>query len=136
MSDFNYQSEQFADIRILRYQVSEFGRMTLKQKKLTYFLSEAALAGRDIFWDQNYKYNLLIRKNLENIFLTFSGEKDGDCFRNFEIYLKRIWFSNGIHHHYSNDKLLPDFSWDCFMELVNNSNRNGFDLGHFPISRN
>lgn len=131
MFDFNFFSEQFADIRILRYQVPEFENLTLTQKKLAYFLSEAALAGRDIFWDQNYKHNLLIRKNLENIFLTFSGDRGMQCFKDFVIYLKRIWFSNGIHHHYSNDKLLPGFSWNCFESLMEQSNAEGFDLGMF-----
>ncbi|MCF8231603.1 MAG: dihydrofolate reductase, partial [Bacteroidales bacterium] len=92
---FQYHSEQFADIRILRYKIPGFGNLGLKQKKLLYYLYEAGLAGRDIIWDQNYKYNLLIRHVLENIVLTYSGDKDTQAWKKFMVYVKRVWFSNG-----------------------------------------
>ncbi|TKG96686.1 dihydrofolate reductase [Puteibacter caeruleilacunae] len=117
-NNFEYQTEQFADIRILRYQVPGFEGLTLNQKLLIYFLSEAAHCGRDILWDQNCECNLLVRKCLENIYLSFKGERDNANFRDFEIYLKRIWFSNGIHHHYSMDKFIPRFSKVYFDELI------------------
>lgn len=126
--DFNYVLEQFADLRILRYRVPGFNDLALNQKKLIYYLSEAAICGRDILFDQNGKYNLLIRKNLENIYLSYQGDKTSDNWKDFEVYLKRIWFSNGIYHHYSNDKFVPDFDKEYFSELVKNSDKKGFTL--------
>lgn len=109
-SDFKFQVDRFADIRILRYQVPGFEELTLQQKKLVYFLSQAALCGRDILWDQNYCYNLLVRHVLEKIFKNLNPDETGKDFGEFTVYLKRIWFSNGIHHHYSTDKIKPGFS--------------------------
>lgn len=107
---FKFLLEQFADIRIMRYQVPGFDELKLRQKKLIYFLSEAALSGRDIIFDQNYKFNLLIRRSLEEVYLNYQGNRASQDFSDFEIYLKRIWFSNGIHHHYSTDKFFPNCS--------------------------
>lgn len=119
---FIYQTEQFADIKILRYQVPGFESLSLEQKELIYYLSEAAHCGRDILFDQNNKYNLTIRRTLEAILLSYDGDRDSEDFKNFEIYTKRIWFSNGIHHHYSMDKIMPEFSEEFFGELIANSN--------------
>lgn len=115
---FKWQTEQFADIRILRYKVPGFEQLSLKQKELIYYLSQAALSGRDITYDQNYKYNLLIRKTLEAIYLDFKGDRETEDFRKFIVYLKQVWFSNGIHHHYSTDKFLPEFSKEYFAVLL------------------
>ncbi|WP_411894787.1 dipeptidyl-peptidase 3 family protein [Winogradskyella sp. A2] len=114
---FDYNVEQFADVKILRYKIPGWDNLTLKEQKLVYYLTEAGLAGRDIMWDQNYRHNLKIRRALENVFKEYSGDKTTDDWKNFEIYLKRVWFSNGIHHHYSNDKLKPDFTKDYLNEL-------------------
>jgi dipeptidyl-peptidase-3 len=124
--NFNYVVEQFADLRILRYQVPGFDSLSLNQKKLVYYLSQAALCGRDILFDQNGKYNLLIRRTLENIYQTYTGDKTSDDWKNFEIYLKRVWFSNGIYHHYSTDKIKPGFSEAYFKTLIDNSKQDGF----------
>ena len=115
---FNYTVEQFADLQILRYRVPGFEQLTLKQKVLIYYLSQAALEGRDILFDQNGKYNLQIRRLLEAIYLCYKGERTTEEFRRFEVYLKRVWFSNGIHHHYACDKLTPGFSPEYFMQLI------------------
>ena len=123
---FKYELEQFADLRILRYQVPGFDELSLNEKKLVYYLSQAALCGRDIIWDQNGKYNLAIRKTMENIYKTYTGDRQSDDFQKFLVYLKRIWFSNGIYHHYATDKIIPDFSVEYFDELVANSDKNGF----------
>jgi len=117
-SDFKFITEQFADARILRYQVPGFEELSLNQKKLIYYLSQAAICGRDITYDQNYRYNLLVRKTLEAIYQNFEGDKSLDEYKNFVIYLKRVWFSNGIHHHYSTDKFLPEFSKEYFATLI------------------
>ena len=119
--DFKYLLEQFADIKIMRYQVPDFENLNLKQKKLLYFLSEAALCGRDIIFDQNYKHNLIIRKSLEEIYKHYAGDRESEDFIEFKTYLKRVWFSNGIHHHYSTDKFIPGFSRDYFSELIKHS---------------
>ena len=115
---FQYEVEQFADIKILRYQIPGFEELTLNQKKLVYFLSQAGMAGRDIMYDQNYRHNLKIRRALESIYQNYEGDKTTEDWKNFEIYLKRIWFSNGIHHHYSNDKFKPEFSKEYFDGLL------------------
>ena len=115
---FEYVVDQFADLRILRYQVPGFDELSLKEKKLVYYLTEAGLAGRDIMWAQNYRHNLEIRNALEIIYTNFSGDKTTEDWKEFEIYLKRVWFSNGIHHHYSNDKLKPGFSEDYLTYLL------------------
>lgn len=116
--EFKWLTEQFADARILRYQVPGFDTLTLNRKKLIYYLSQAALCGRDITYDQNYKHNLLIRKTLEGIYEGYSGNKTGEDFGKFVVYLKRVWFSNGIHHHYSTEKFLPEFSPEYLKTLV------------------
>ncbi|MDE6772142.1 MAG: dihydrofolate reductase, partial [Muribaculaceae bacterium] len=118
--NFNYHVDRFADIEVLRYEVSEFDRLSLNQKKMIYYLSQAAQYGRDIIWDQNGKYNLQIRKLLENIYTDFKGDRNTQDFKAFEKYLKQVWFGNGIHHHYSTDKFSPEFSEDFFITQVNN----------------
>ena len=121
-SQFDYNVEQFADIKILRYQVPGWENLTLKEQKLVYYLVEAGLAGRDIMWDQNYRHNLKIRRALENIYRNYKGDKDNNNWKAFEVYLKRVWFSNGIHHHYSNDKLKPEFSKEYLNQLLAETN--------------
>ena len=128
--DFAYVTEQFADLKILRYQVPGFEELKKRQKELVYYLYEAALAGRDIIWDQNYKHNLCIRRTLEAIVTTYSGEKNNEDYKEFMIYTKRVWFSNGIHHHYSNAKFLPEFSKEYFAELVK-----GSDAEKLPLQK-
>lgn len=125
---FEYRAEQFADLRILHYQVPGFDQLTLQQKTLLYYLSEAALCGRDIMYDQNYKYNLTVRKTLENIAQTYSGDKNAPEYGMFMEYAKRVWFSNGIHHHYSKDKIIPEFTQEYFTALVKGSDAKGFPL--------
>jgi len=126
--EFVFQTEQFADLAILRYRVLGFEELSLKQKEMLYYLYEAALAGRDIFYDQNYKNNLKVRKTLEAIVDNYKGDKNSDSFEQFMVYTKRVWFSNGIHHHYSNDKIIPGFSREYFSELVQNSDSSKFPL--------
>lgn len=121
-SVFNYNVEQFSDIKILRYQIPGWEKLTLKEQTLVYYLTQAGLAGRDIMWDQNYRHNLKIRRALEHIYTNFSGDKSTDNWNAFETYLKRVWFSNGIHHHYSNDKLKPKFSSDYLKLLLADTN--------------
>lgn len=116
--DFNWNPENFADKKIVRYQIPGFDKLTLEQKKLVYYLTEAGLAGRDIMWDMNYRHNLKIRHALENIVINYKGDKASDDWKNFMVYVKNVWFSNGIHHHYSTDKFIPDFSQDYFMGLM------------------
>ncbi|MDE5976558.1 MAG: dihydrofolate reductase, partial [Muribaculaceae bacterium] len=108
--NFNYHVDRFADIEVLRYEVPEYDRLSLNQKKMLYFLSQAAQMGRDILWDQNGKYNLQIRQLLEKIYTDYKGDRDSKDFKAFEKYLKQVWFGNGIHHHYSTDKFKPEFS--------------------------
>jgi dipeptidyl-peptidase-3 len=117
-TEFNYVVEQFADVKILRYQIPGFENLTLNQKKLVYYLSQAGMEGRDIIYDQNYRHNLTIKRALENIYQNYAGDKTTTDWKNFETYLKRIWFSNGIHHHYSNDKFKPEFSKVYFDTLL------------------
>lgn len=114
--------DRFADIEVLKYQVPGWTDLTLKEKEYVYYLSQAGYAGRDIIWDQNYQHNLKIRRALEHIYQNYSGNKDSEDWRNFEIYLKRVWFSNGIHHHYSNEKIKPTFSKAYFDQLLQASN--------------
>lgn len=113
-----YVAEEFDDIRILRYQVPGFESLPLRQKMLIYYLSRAALAGRDILWDQNNKYNLRIRKVLEKILVNYRGDRECEEFRSFVLYAKKVFFANGIHHHYSMDKFLPSFSETYFKSLL------------------
>ena len=120
--DFNYLVEQFADIKVLRYQIPGWEQLSLKEQKLVYYLVQAGLEGRDIMWDQNYRHNLTIRKALENVYTNYSGDKSSEDWKNFVTYMKRVWFSNGIHHHYSNDKIKPDFSSDYLQTLLSETN--------------
>lgn len=115
---FNFLTEQFDDIKILRYQVPAFGQLPLREKIFVYYLSQAALAGRDILWDQNNRYNLRIRKILEWIIREYPGDRNTDEFEDFLIYAKKVFFANGIHHHYSMDKFIPGFSKTYFQELL------------------
>ena len=112
-TDFNYRDERFADLQLLRYQLTGFENLTPKQKELVYYLSKATLYGRDITFDQFGKYNLRIRKMMEVVFTDRNVSHDTDEFRALEVYLKRIWFSNGIYHHYGSEKMMPGL--DCVM---------------------
>ncbi len=116
--NFEYKVEEFADIQVLRYQITGWDNLTAKEQELVYYLTQAGMAGRDIFWDQNYKHNLKIRKALENIYTSYSGDKSSENWKQFEIYLKRVWFSNGIHHHYSTDKIKPGFDSAYLKQLL------------------
>lgn len=115
---FHYTVEQFADLQILRYRVPGFEQLSLRQKMLVYYLSQAALEGRDILFDQNGKYNLQIRKLLEAIYIHCQEDRTTADFQQFEVYLKRVWFSNGIHHHYACDKFVPGFSAEYLTDLI------------------
>ncbi len=128
--EFNFFVEQFADLAIGRFQIPGFEDLPLQQKKLLYYLYQAALSGRDIVWDQDYKYNLKIRRTLEAIVKNYKGERNAENFKKFMVYTKRVWFSNGIHHHYSADKIIPDFPKEYFSELVKNS-----PGGTFPLAQ-
>lgn len=111
---FNYVVDRFADIEVLRYKVPDFEKLSLNRKKLIYHLTEAALNGRDILWDQNNKLNLQLRRLLEAIYTNFNGDRQSNEFKAFEKYLKQVWFGNGVHHHYSMDKFTPEFSENWF----------------------
>ncbi len=113
-NNFNYSVDRFADIEVLRYQVPGFEDLTLQQKELVYYLTEAALNGRDILFDQNCKYNLMVRQTLEDIYRNYKGDKNDKDYQTFLKYLKQVWFGNGIHHHYSMDKFVPEFSKNFF----------------------
>ena len=113
---FDYTVDRFADIEVLRYKVPDFENLTLNQKLLIYYLTEAALKGRDILWDQNCEVNLELRPVLEKIYTGYAGDRQSADFKAFETYMKQVWFANGIHHHYSTDKFQPGFSRDWFME--------------------
>ncbi len=117
-NDFPYFVEQFADLKILRYQIPGWNDLSLKEQKLVYYLTQAGLSGRDIMWNMNYRHNLKIRTALEQVYTSFSGDKNTDNWNSFEVYLKRVWFSNGIHHHYSNAKIKPAFSEDYLKSLL------------------
>lgn len=114
----DYTVEQFADLQILRYRVPGFEDLSLKQKELVYYLTEAALQGRDILFDQNGKYNLTIRRMLEAVYTGYKGDKNTPDFKAMEVYLKRVWFSNGIHHHYGSEKFVPGFTPGFFRQAV------------------
>lgn len=118
---FQWETEQFADVRVLRYQVPGWDQLSLQQKQLCYYLNMAGLAGRDIMWDQNYRHNLKIRRALEAILANYKGERSGSDWENFMVYGKQVFFSNGIHHHYSNDKHLPAFPQAYFEQLLKES---------------
>ena len=131
MNDFKYLVDEFADIRIMRYHVPEWENLTLQQKEYLYYLGEAAKCGRDILFDQNFKYNLVIRKCLEAILVSYQGDRECDDFQKFTVYAKRVFFSNGIHHHYAEDKFFPEISETCFAELVK-----GSDAHLLPLNEN
>ena len=130
--EFNFFAEKFQDIQVLRYQIPGFDELNINQKKLVYYLTEAGLAGRDIMYDQNYRHNLSIRRALEKIYTNYDGDKRVDDWNNFEVYLKRIWFANGIHHHYSNDKFDPNFSKEYLEYLLSETgtqlNKDAFEV--------
>lgn len=126
--NFKYVTEQFADLRIQRYKVPGFETLTLKKKELIYYLYQAALSGREIIYDQNYKNNLYIKRTLEGIVNTYTGDRNSPDFQKFMVYTKRVWFSNGIHHHYSNKKFLPEFSKEYFQDLVYRSDEYSLPL--------
>ena len=116
--NFSYSVDKFADVEVLRYQVTGFEQLSLKQKTLIYYLSQAATEGRDILYDQNNKHNLAIRKTLEAVYENYKGDRNSDNFKKLETYLKRVWFSNGIHHHYGMDKFEPGFDRLFFEEAM------------------
>ena len=126
--NFEYIADQFADLRVLRYQVPGFEKLDAQQKEMLYYLYEAALSGRDIIYDQNFKHNLRIRRTLDAIVENYAGDRNSEEFKKFMTYAKRVWFSNGIHHHYSTNKFLPEFSQAYFAELVKNSPNAKFPL--------
>ena len=127
--EFNYTVEQFADLQLLRYKVHGFENLSLKQKELIYYLSQAALQGRDILFDQNGKYNLVIRKMLETVYTDYQGDRKDTNFVHMETYLKRVWFSNGIHHHYASDKFVPGFTPEFFKAALNSVDVSKLPLG-------
>ncbi|MGM9855667.1 MAG: dihydrofolate reductase [Muribaculaceae bacterium] len=129
-NNFNYNVDRFADIEVLRYQVPGFESLSLQQKKLVYYLTEAALQGRDILFDQNGKYNLAIRTTLEEIYTRYKGDKNSKDFKGLEKYLKQVWFANGIHHHYSMDKFVPEFSKEFFAQQVKKVGKK-----HLPLAK-
>lgn len=129
-STFNVEAESFADIQVLRYQVPGFDQLTAKQKELAYYLYEAALAGRDIIYDQKSKHGLMLRKTLETVYGTYKGDKNTDDWKKFEEYCGRFWFSNGNHHHYGNEKFIPECSDTYFAEIVKNS-----DVSKLPMEQ-
>jgi Peptidase family M49. len=126
--DFKYFVDQFEDMRVLRYKLPGFESLTLQQKKIIYYLSQAALSGRDILWDQNFRFNIEIRKTIEAILEFYPGDKTSDEYKTFLIYAKRMLFANGIHHHYSNDKLKPGFSRSYFAKLIKEIDKNNLTL--------
>ena len=126
--DFQYNDERFADLQMLRYKVEGFDSLTLKQKTLIYHLSEAALYGRDILFDQNGKYNLRIMRTLETVYTDYAGDKESEDFKALEVYLKRVWFSAGIHHHYGSEKFVPGFSEEFFREAVKSADASKLPL--------
>lgn len=132
--DFNYNVDRFEDIRVLRYKLPAFESLSVNEKEFIYYLSEAALCGRDIQWDQNFKYNLLVRKTIEGIIESYSGDKESDDYKAFITYAKRVFFSNGIHHHYSNDKFVPGFSPEYLTSLIDGSDASKLPLeeGYTP----
>src|SRR5690606_18753774 len=119
--NFQVNAEGFADLQVLRYEVPGWDQLSAQQKELAYYLYEASLAGRDIIYDQRGKHNLTVRKTIETIWGSYKGEKSGEDWDKFKTYAGQVWFSNGIHHHYSNDKFKPEFSFEYFQNLVQNS---------------
>jgi len=117
-AEFQVLADQFADLQVLRYRIPGFENLTLQQKELLYYLSQAARSGHDIIWDQNYRHNLLIRKTIENIVEHYEGDRKDPRWEQFMVYAKRVWFSNGIHHHYSTRKLVPEFDTAYWNALI------------------
>jgi len=131
IEDFKYSVDKFADVEILRYRVPDFEKLNLKQKELVYYLNQAALEGRDIFFDQNNKYNLCVRRTLEAVYLNYKGDRKSKDFEHLTTYLKRVWMGNGIHHHYSEDKFIPDFTSLYFAKVVRS-----IDPLKLPLAKN
>jgi len=127
-AEFTYEVDRFEDISVLKYRLPAFEQLSVQEKEFIYYLSEAALCGRDILWDQNFKYNLVIRKTIEAIIDTYTGDRESADYKAFITYAKRVFFANGIHHHYSNDKFVPGFSADYFARLVT-----GSDAARLPL---
>ena len=126
--NFEVGAEEFADLQLLRYQIPGFNELSLQQKTLAYYLYEAALSGRDMIYDQKDKNGILLRKTLENIYGTYSGDKNSDDWKKFHDYCGRFWFSNGNHHHYGNDKFLPECSAEYFATIAKASDAKGFPM--------
>ena len=129
-SAFTVEAESFADIQVLRYQVPGFDQLSLQQKQLSYFLYQAALCGRDIIYDQKSKYGITLRKTLENVYASYKGDRGSDDWKKFADYCGRVWFSNGNHHHYSNEKFLPECSFSYFSNVINNSDTANLPKDH------
>jgi dipeptidyl-peptidase III len=127
-AEFKVQTEQFADLAVLRYRIPGFESLTLKQKEFLYYLTQAAMSGRDIFYDQNYKYNLVVRRTLEGVVKGYKGDRNAAAYADFMIYAKRFWFSNGIHHHYAELKFVPTISKEYFANLVKNTPKKNLPL--------
>lgn len=130
---FKYLADEFADIRVIRYKIPGWDSLTLSQKEYIYHLSEAAKAGRDIFWDQNFKHGLKVRRVLETILENYKGERDSHDFKEFLVYAKRVFFSNGIHHHYAEDKIIPGCSSDYFAALLKESGQDSISDEIIPL---
>ena len=128
-AEFQVLADQFADLQVLRYRIPGFENLTLQQKELLYYLSQAARSGHDIIWDQNYRHNLLIRKTIENIVEHYEGDRKDPRWEQFMVYAKRVWFSNGIHHHYSTRKLIPEFDTAYWSALIQ-----GCPKATFPVT--
>ena len=125
---FEVSVDRFADVEVLRYEVPGFDELSLQEKQLAYYLSQAALAGRDIIYDQNYEHNLRIRKLLSAIISSYSGDREAEDFGKLVEYAKRVWFAHGIHHHYSMDKMLPEFSPEALVAMVAKSDESKLPL--------
>ena len=128
--EFKVEADRFGDVLVLRYQVPGFDQLTIKQKELAYYLYEAAMSGRDIIWDQKYRHNLVVRRTIEAIWNSYKGSKKTDDYAKFEEYSKQVWFSNGIHHHYASDKIIPAFSFESFSAWVKAS-----DVKQLPLDK-
>ncbi|MBP6454543.1 MAG: dihydrofolate reductase [Bacteroidales bacterium] len=142
---FRYLADEFADLKVIRYRIPGWDSLTLQQKEYIYHLSEAAKAGRDIFWDQNFKHGIKIRRALEGIFENYSGEKESSDWKEFVVYAKRVFFSNGIHHHYAEEKFIPGCSQEYFAKLMDESGQSKlkeelipmlFDPALYPYRKN
>ncbi|MDD2584466.1 MAG: dihydrofolate reductase [Bacteroidales bacterium] len=131
--NFKYLADEFADIKVIRYKIPGWENLSLAQKEYIYHLSEAAKVGRDIFWQQNFKHGLKIRKVLENIFDNYNGDKEGKEYAKFVVYAKRVFFSNGIHHHYAEDKFTPECSKEYFSNLMKESGQSNLVEEIIPI---